>query len=71
MNFLVLFLTFLVSISSATTVTLQARGEDPALPYDPNTSPYCFWWFDNLGLTCEETWEAWGIERADFLRWVS
>ena len=48
------------------------RDETPQLPYDPNTTQYCSWWWDNDGsVPCADIPAAWGITLADFQRWVS
>ncbi|KAH7037266.1 uncharacterized protein B0I36DRAFT_380504 [Microdochium trichocladiopsis] len=39
-------------------------------PYDPNTTPYCTWWYDVYpGDTCRDVISAWGVSMADFVRW--
>ncbi|KAF2004067.1 carbohydrate-binding module family 50 protein [Amniculicola lignicola CBS 123094] len=46
------------------------RDETPGLPFDPNTSKYCTWWYDNDGsVSCSGMPGAWGMSLADFLRW--
>ncbi|PGH27223.1 hypothetical protein AJ80_01180 [Polytolypa hystricis UAMH7299] len=46
------------------------RDETPQFEYDPDTSPYCSWWWDNDGsLLCEDIPSLWGITLEDFLRW--
>lgn len=47
-------------------------GAQPAYSYDPNTTKYCSWWWDNDGTTtCDARLDALGIPREDFFRWVS
>jgi hypothetical protein len=52
---------------------MQAQAETPRLPYDPNTSQYCSYWFDytDSRVTCNQVPSQWSIAMADFLRWVS
>ena len=51
---------------------LDARGAEPTMPYDSNTTPGCIWWWDNDGfLTCEERVNTWGITFEEFFLWVS
>jgi hypothetical protein len=48
------------------------RDEVPANPYDPSTTTYCSWWFDNDGsIPCTKLMTLWSITLADFRRWVS
>jgi hypothetical protein len=48
------------------------RDETPSMPYDPDTTSYCTWWWDNDGsIACNDIPSAWGITLADFRRWVS
>ncbi|KAL4869532.1 hypothetical protein BDV12DRAFT_196162 [Aspergillus spectabilis] len=38
------------------------RDEIPSFPYDPDTTPYCTWWWDNDGsIPCEDMPATWGI----------
>ncbi|KAH7635588.1 hypothetical protein B0T09DRAFT_298276 [Sordaria sp. MPI-SDFR-AT-0083] len=49
---------------------LERRGEAPGLPFDPKTTMYCTYWYDNDGsLDCEWVPDSWSIEMKDFLRW--
>ncbi|KAL4863495.1 hypothetical protein BDV12DRAFT_202033 [Aspergillus spectabilis] len=42
----------------------------PNLPFDPDTTGYCSWWWDNDGsVSCEELSEMYFFELDDFLRW--
>ncbi|KAF6802834.1 LysM domain-containing protein [Colletotrichum sojae] len=43
----------------------------PQYPYDPNTSPYCGWWFDNHDSTvsCENMPLIWELTREEWTRW--
>ncbi|KAF2473993.1 uncharacterized protein BDR25DRAFT_386910 [Lindgomyces ingoldianus] len=46
------------------------RDEKPALPFDPNTTPYCTWWYDNDGsIPCSQMPALWVISLDDFRRW--
>ncbi|KAJ5165060.1 uncharacterized protein N7500_006890 [Penicillium coprophilum] len=46
------------------------RDETPSMSYDPETTSYCTWWWDNDGsIACENIPSAWGISLADFRRW--
>ncbi|KAH7317179.1 LysM domain protein [Stachybotrys elegans] len=45
-------------------------ADEPAYPYDPDTSPYCSWWMDHVGgLYCPDVPLGWQISVQDFLRW--
>jgi hypothetical protein len=51
---------------------VAARDMVPADPFDPNTTKYCSWWYDNDGsIPCSQVPDANFISMADFLRWVS
>ncbi|KAL1954011.1 hypothetical protein VTO42DRAFT_1832 [Malbranchea cinnamomea] len=45
-------------------------GISPNLPFDPNTTEYCTYWYDNNGgLTCEQVVMNNFITLEDFIRW--
>lgn len=47
------------------------RDETPNFPYDPDTTSYCTWWWDNDGsISCNDIPAVWGVTLEDFLRWV-
>jgi len=47
-------------------------GTAPALPHDPNTTPYCTWWTDLTEATpCSSLLSSNFITLEEFLRWVS
>lgn len=61
-----------ISGALAAARTRLRRDEKPNFPYDPNTTSYCTWWWDNDGsISCKDMPAAWGITMEDFLRWVS
>ncbi|KAL4998532.1 hypothetical protein BDV10DRAFT_201217 [Aspergillus recurvatus] len=46
------------------------RDETPNFPYDPDTTSYCTWWWDNDGsIPCSDMPAFWGITLEEFLRW--
>lgn len=48
------------------------RDETPSMPYDPDTTSHCTWWWDNDGsIACSDIPSTWGITLEDFRRWVS
>ena len=57
--------------SAATAATIKAgRGAEPNFPFDPETSAWCTWWYDNDGSTpCEEIPMYWGITDEQWKRW--
>ncbi|RYP03040.1 hypothetical protein DL765_010618 [Monosporascus sp. GIB2] len=58
-----------------TTLALPQKVVDdmsPGVPYDPKTSKYCSWWWNNDGsIPSLQIPEAWGITMEDFVRWNS
>lgn len=69
----------LISSSHVGFTVLAAPSKDvtvmdakPNYPSDPNTTPYCSWWWDNDdSVHCEDIPEAFDITMDDFVRWVS
>ncbi|RYP55760.1 hypothetical protein DL769_010053 [Monosporascus sp. CRB-8-3] len=59
------------ALGHVTREQLHYRAETPRLPYDPNTSKYCSYWFDytDSRVQCDQVPQQWGISMADFLRW--
>lgn len=51
---------------------IRQRADTPQLPYDPNTSKYCTYWYDytDSRVSCEQVPQDWGITKAEFIRWV-
>jgi hypothetical protein len=50
---------------------IEARATTPELPYDPNSTKYCTFWWDTEGsYTCQNIVDAWGLSMTDFIRWV-
>jgi hypothetical protein len=71
---LLLILETLFPTSSAIVVESKLRrDEKPALTYDPNTTKYCTWWYDNKdgSVTCSAMPTTFAISLSDFRRWVS
>ncbi|KAI1860817.1 uncharacterized protein JN550_011279 [Neoarthrinium moseri] len=55
---------------AASSGDMEAMDAQPNYPSDPNTTPYCSWWWDNDGsIPCEDMPDAWGITMDDFVRW--
>lgn len=53
---------------------LDARdGKKPGLEYDPATTKYCTFWWDNIddSVSCEDIPSATGITMDQWKRWVS
>ncbi|KAH6688882.1 hypothetical protein F5X68DRAFT_274939 [Plectosphaerella plurivora] len=50
---------------------MRLMGGDPQYPFDPNTSPYCDWWYDNHDNTvpCEDMPIIWDLTEAEWKRW--
>lgn len=46
-------------------------GFDPIYDYDPNTSIYCDWWYDNHdnSLACRDVPKTFGLTEDEWLRW--
>lgn len=50
---------------------IQARGESPSFPFDPETTADCTLWYDTVGAsTCLKLLEVNAIPIADFVKWV-
>ena len=48
---------------------LARRDTTPLQPFDPNTTEYCFYWWDTAGeFTCSDLVDFWGLNLADFIR---
>jgi hypothetical protein len=63
--------TFASTLFSSSLASASRRDEKPLLPYDPNTTESCTWWFENDGsVACDDMPAAWAITLADFRRWV-
>jgi hypothetical protein len=61
----------LLSVSVFGTALTLRRGETPNFPYDPNTTPYCTWWWDNDGsIVCADLADEFWTTTEDILRWV-
>lgn len=62
---------FLLGLVAAQDIKLM--DAEPNLPIDPNTSPHCTWYWDNVdgSLSCSDLVAAWQIDINDFRRWVS
>jgi hypothetical protein len=66
-----LLLTFASTLFTSSLASVSRRDEKPLLPYDPNTTKSCTWWFENDGsVACDDMPAAWAITLADFRRWV-
>lgn len=53
-------------------VNLRARQSNPRFSFDPNTSSYCTFWYDNDGsIPCTEILGLFSVSIDDFIRWVS
>lgn len=52
---------------------INSRGADPQFDYDPSTTPWCTWWYDNEdgSVKCEDVPSVWGITMKQFQEWVS
>ncbi|KFG83697.1 LysM domain-containing protein [Metarhizium anisopliae] len=51
-------------------VNLRARESNPGFSFDPNTSPYCTFWYDNDGsIPCAEILSLFAVSIDDFIRW--
>ncbi|KFY77881.1 hypothetical protein V499_02829 [Pseudogymnoascus sp. VKM F-103] len=49
---------------------IQARGESPSFPFDPETTADCTLWYDTVGAsTCLKLLEVNAIPIADFVKW--
>ncbi|KAL4879468.1 hypothetical protein BJY04DRAFT_220064 [Aspergillus karnatakaensis] len=56
--------------SVASPIIQLLNSPTPNLPYDPNTSEYCSWWWDNDGTaSCPEVLDQNFISIDDFIRW--
>lgn len=51
---------------------LQARGSKPKYGYDPATTRYCSWWYDNEdgSTSCEAMPANWAITEEQWKNWV-
>jgi hypothetical protein len=60
------------SVSASPASANVKRGATPGLIADPNTTPYCSWWYDNTNgaVACSDLTFEWAITTAQFLRWV-
>ncbi|KAJ8117941.1 hypothetical protein OPT61_g989 [Boeremia exigua] len=62
--------TFASTLFSSSLALTSKRDEKPLLPYDPNTTEYCTWWFENDGsVACTDMPATWAITLADLRRW--
>ncbi|KAH0592099.1 hypothetical protein MHUMG1_10147 [Metarhizium humberi] len=51
-------------------VNLRARQSNPRFSFDPNTSSYCTFWYDNDGsIPCTEILGLFSVSIDDFIRW--
>ncbi|KAG9199588.1 hypothetical protein G6514_008350 [Epicoccum nigrum] len=65
-----LFATFASSLFSSSLASNSKRDEQPLLPYDPNTTEYCTWWYENDGsVACNDMPATWAITLEAFRRW--
>jgi hypothetical protein len=71
--YLIVMISMVILLASLAVGLVSARTmvNRQAYPYDPNTTPYCSYWYDNDGTTaCQDIPAKWVISMADFLRWV-
>lgn len=51
--------------------SLRVRDEVPHMPYDPNTTSECTWWYDNDGgMSCQDLLSFLALSGAQFAYWV-
>ncbi|KAF4465975.1 domain-containing [Fusarium albosuccineum] len=59
-----------VSKALETEGKMRLLGPDPLLPFDPDSSPFCTWWYDNHGgIECEDMPAFWDITVTEWHRW--
>ena len=63
--------TVLLASTAHAAVLKAGRGANPKFPFDPATSAWCTWWYDNEdgGITCEQIPDYWGITEAQWKLW--
>ncbi|KAF1973232.1 hypothetical protein BU23DRAFT_533807 [Bimuria novae-zelandiae CBS 107.79] len=65
-----LLIVYLLQGAAARPRRLTARGPDPSLPSDPNTSQYCSWWLDlDTATDCSALLKENFLTLEEFRRW--